>query len=418
MLIKRELYNQIVEHLGKKEITIITGPRQAGKTTVIKALQSQLVSGGEKAIYLNLDIEADFKICASQETLLNYINLEIGRQNKGYVFIDEIQIKANAGGFLKGLYDMNLNLKFIVSGSGSVELKEKVSEGLSGRSKLFSLSTLGFSEYLNYELDYKYDQKLNEYLKTFSDNSYLDNYMSLGGYPKVVLSQMVAEKADVLESIFNSYVDKDLKQLLNVQNTGAILSLLTFLSVRVGKLANYTQMLNVTNISFETLKQYLYYMEKTFIISSIKPYFTNPESELTKNPIYYFNDLGMRNYVYNRLSYYDKLISAPMLFQNLIFLLLNNQNNKTKINYWRTKDKAEVDFVVSVGATIIPIEVKYSDLDSVTVSRSFTNFINKYTPNTALVVNKSFSSKRKMGSTKILFIPYYQLMNKDFFSNL
>ena len=242
--------------------------------------------------------------------------------------------------------------------------------------------------------------------------------MYLGGYPRVVLSNMASEKSDSLDSIFISYEDKDLKQLLGVKNTDAILTLLTFFSVRIGKLVNYSEMSKIANISFETLKQYLYYMEKTFIISSIKPYFTNPESELTKNPIYYFNDLGMRNYVYNRLSYYDEIISGSMLFQNLIFLLLSNQSTKPKINYWRTKDKAEVDFVVSVGSIITPVEVKYSDLTSTTVSRSFTNFINKYSPNVAVVVNKSFRAERKIGLTKVLFIPYYKLLDINFFDNL
>jgi len=154
------------------------------------------------------------------------------------------------------------------------------------------------------------------------------------------------------------------------------------------------------------------------MLSSIKPYFTNPESELTKNPIYYFNDLGMRNYIYNRISYYDEIISGSMLFQNLIFLLLSNQGNKPKINYWRTKDKAEVDFVVSIGSIITPVEVKYSDLTDTTVSRSFTSFINKYSPNVAIVVNKSFSAERKIGLTKVLFIPYYKLLDINFFDNL
>ena len=172
MLIRRDIYNQLIGHLNKKEILIITGARQSGKTTLMKELQNGLAITGQKTVYLNLDIETDFKICASQQSLLDYITLEIGEKAKGYVFIDEIQIKSNAGSFLKGLYDMNLNLKFIVSGSGSVELKEKVSEGLAGRSKLFSISTLSFSEYLNFELNYKYDQKLIEYLQIYPDNKY------------------------------------------------------------------------------------------------------------------------------------------------------------------------------------------------------------------------------------------------------
>ena len=76
---------------------------------------------------------------------------------------------------------------------------------------------------------------------------------------------------------------------------------------------------------------------------------------------------------------------------------------------------AEVDFSVNIGSVIVPVEVKYSDLDSTNVSRSFGNFVNKYSPNLGVVVNRSFYGERKIGSTKVLFVPYFELMNRDFF---
>ena len=106
--------------LQRKEITLLIGPRQAGKTTLMKQLQQELLSRKAAVLYLNMDIESDALYLQSQQTLLNKMRLELG--DGGYVFIDEIQRKEDAGLFFKGLYDMDLPYKFVLSGSGSIEL--------------------------------------------------------------------------------------------------------------------------------------------------------------------------------------------------------------------------------------------------------------------------------------------------------
>ncbi len=153
--IKRKILEELRKHLKKKEISFIIGPRQAGKTTVMKMLENELKRKGERTIFFNLDIEQDKEFFSSQRILLKKIELEIGKK-KGFVFIDEIQRKEDAGIFLKGLYDMQLPYKFIVSGSGSTELKEKLHESLTGRKRMFELSTLSFDEFVNFKTNYKY----------------------------------------------------------------------------------------------------------------------------------------------------------------------------------------------------------------------------------------------------------------------
>ena len=123
-MIKRVLFPELKRHLDKPEITLIVGPRQAGKTTLMRQLQDELTANNQKSVFFSLDNDRDRPFFDAQDALLTKIDLEIGKE-KGYVFIDEIQHKINAGLFLKGLYDRNLPYKFIVSGSGSVELKEK-----------------------------------------------------------------------------------------------------------------------------------------------------------------------------------------------------------------------------------------------------------------------------------------------------
>ena len=140
-MIKRKLFQELVDHLPQKEISLITGPRQAGKTTLMEMLKAHLDNRGESTLFLNLDIEWDRPHVASQAALVRKIELEMGRK-PGYVFIDEIQRKDDAGLFLKGLFDLKLPYKFIISGSGSLELKEKIHESLIGRKRSFELSTV------------------------------------------------------------------------------------------------------------------------------------------------------------------------------------------------------------------------------------------------------------------------------------
>src|SRR3972149_3352247 len=160
--IKRRLFETLKNHLPSKEISLIVGARQAGKTTLMKELISYVQKTGEKTIFLNLDYESDKIYLETQDSLLNKLRLEFGA-NRGYVFIDEIQRKKNAGLFLKGLYDLDLPYKLIVSGSGSLELKEKIHESLAGRKRLFELSPLSFQEFVNFKTDYRYEQKLEEF---------------------------------------------------------------------------------------------------------------------------------------------------------------------------------------------------------------------------------------------------------------
>src|SRR3989339_1568536 len=169
-IIERKIFELLKKHLNSKEISLITGPRQSGKTTLMLELKSFLEKKGENVAFFNFDFESDKIFLESQNKLLEKIRLEFGGKS-GYVFIDEIQRKENAGLFLKGIYDMNLPYKFIVSGSGSLELKERIHESLAGRKRVFTLPTVSFLEFVNYKTEYKYSTSGNAVreLTTFFD---------------------------------------------------------------------------------------------------------------------------------------------------------------------------------------------------------------------------------------------------------
>lgn len=407
-MIKRTIYSQLLAHIEEPEITILVGSRQAGKTTLMELLKDELQTRGEETLSLNLDREEDILFFTSQLSLVDKMKLNFG-DKKGYVFIDEIQRLENAGLFLKGIYDRKLPYKLIVTGSGSLELKEKIHESLAGRKRMFEISTLSLEEFVNYKTDYKYENRLNDFfrIETQLSRSLLKEYMLWGGYPRVVLAQKEVDKISTIDDIYHSYLEKDVKQLLGIVKGEEFTKLLMILADQIGKMANVSEISSTLGIDRETTKKYLWLLKKTFIIDEVRPFYKNLRKELTKRPVFYFNDLGMRNYILNRLDLRNLEIEGGFLFQNLVYFKLKNMVSlePSKINYWRTLDGAEVDFVINSGLGVWPIEVKYSDLKEIKVTRSINSFVDAYHPKKFTIVNLSLISQEKVGDVKFEVLP-------------
>jgi len=412
MDIKRSLFKAIENHLSKKEITLIVGPRQVGKTTIMEALIKNLKEKGEKTVFFNLDYDSDKKLFESQEDLIKKIEYEIG--DRGYVFIDEIQRKENAGLFLKGIYDKNLSYKFIVSGSGSLELKEKINESLAGRKRVFLLRPIGLEELINFKTNYKYEDRLDNYFNIEAKKSkmFLEEYLNFGGYPKVVIEKEKSEKNKIMDEIFRSCIEKDLLSLLKIDRPEAFSSMIKLLSSQAGQILNYSKLGKQIGLTFEPLKKYLWYAEKTFLIEMSFPYFLNKQKEITKAPLVYFLDLGLRNFSINMMGNLDSSDKFGLAFQNLIFNILKEKTEGTTstINFWRTLAGSEIDLVINKNNEIIPIEVKYSDIKTPNIEKSLINFIEKYHPKEAWIINLSFRAEKKIGGTIVKFLPYYDLL--------
>ncbi|MHB8362149.1 MAG: ATP-binding protein [Patescibacteria group bacterium] len=410
-MIIREIYKNLEKHLSKKEITLIVGARQTGKTTLMLLLEEKLKKRSKKTIFLSLDNEQDREYFKSQAGLINFLKLNLG-DSKGYVFIDEIQRKDNAGLFLKGIYDQNFPYKFIVSGSGSLELKEKIHESLAGRKEIFEVMPISLKEFINYKTEYKYENKIMDFFKYDKNlpQQLFEEYVKYGGYPRVITSETHDDKVSSIREIYTSYIEKDIMNLLNIQKSESFSNLITILSSQIGQIVNYSELSSTLDLDINTIKRYLWYLRKTFINIKVSPYFKNIRKELIKAPVFYFMDLGMRNYAFNRLSYFNLLQDGGFLFQNLVLLLLKDKYPDTKINYWRSKGGSEVDFILNVGIKAYPIEVKYKNLKNANISKSIISYINEYNPEKFFVVNKNYTNTYKVNNTNIKFIPYYQLM--------
>lgn len=416
MLIRRELKHQIWEHLSKKEITIITGARQTGKTTLLQEIKEDLEKEGNRVLFLNLDNYSHLAYFESQEKLLQKIELELG--GHGFVFIDEIQRLKNAGLFIKGIYDRKLKYKLVLTGSGSIELKQSLQESLAGRKRLFEMNPVSFFEFVNYKTGYKYENKLSLFFDVEQERtqSLLEEYLNFGGYPQIVTEPQLSEKLKLIDDVFKSYVEKDLVYFLRIERPETFSLLIKMLAAQNGNLINYSELSKQTGLSVPTLKKYLWYAEKTFCIHYVSPFFRNSLKEITKSPIYFFNDLGFRNYSLDMMGKLTLNEQLGFNFQNLIFNMLRNalRWKNHVIHFWRTNDKAEVDFVINTeNNNLLPIEVKYGTINRPTVSRSFRSFIEKYAPAKGLIVNRGLEETVSIDQTQVTFLPYYKIV--DFF---
>ena len=412
-MINRLIYEDLKTHLAQPEITVLIGPRQVGKTYLMKMLQEYLIKKGKSAVFVNLDIEHDRRLLTSQRTLIDYIRLQVG-DKRAYVFIDEIQRKENAGLFLKGIYDMSLPYKFVVSGSGSLDLKAKIKESMAGRKQLFVIEPISFEEFVNFKTAYKYEDRLQDFFVQEEEKtqSLLDEYMMFGGYPKVVTAATGKEKKTVMDEIYQSYIERDITNLLGVEKSYAFSNLLKIMASQIGSLTNVSELASTVGLSTKTIQTYLWYLEETFILKKVTPFFRNTRSEITKSPVYYFYDIGIRNYILNLFDISSiPPSSSGHLFENFIFniLRLHLRSGPAAIHFWRTRDNAEVDFVINYGLETIPIEAKYKTLKKPEITRSFRSFLLKHKPAYGYIVHLGQQQDQIFEDSKIYFPPYFKL---------
>lgn len=419
-MIKRKILAELEEHLPSDQMTILIGPRQVGKTYLMDLLRKDLEKKGMKTVWLNLDISEDTPRFESQATLVQYLELTIGK-DRAYVFIDEIQRKENAGLFLKGLADMKLPYKFIISGSGSLELKAEIPESAAGRKILFRVDPISFEEFINFKTDYRYEDKLKNFfvIEQEKTSRLFQEYLTFGGYPLVILADTAPAKQKQMEEIYRSYIDRDIKNLLNLEKTDEFSNLLKILASQIGSMVTITELASTINIDEKTVKHYLWYLEQTFIIQKITPFYRNVRSEITKAPIYYFLDNGLRNWLLGIFGLPD--IPGPLgghLFENVIFNILRQQleSAPVQIHFWRTKDQAEVDFVLQRGLELIPIEAKYTEMKAPQITRSYRSFLSKYKPKKGYIVHQGKQSfETKIDNVWLKTIPFFSLISATLF---
>lgn len=406
MYIERELEKTILKYMDSKEIIAVVGARQCGKTTLIGNILDSIEKKGKKISRISFD----------DSRIIDDFDKDIENFLKKYVdgfdilFIDEVQYSKNSGQKLKYIYDSRKNLKIIISGSSAPDISIHSLKYLVGRIFIFVLYPFSFYEYLLF--------KNKRLAKIYVDGDYgaptlkeLNNLMiefiTFGGYPNVVLSEDDEQKKLVLNNIYNTYLLKEIKEILTLSKNHEINNLVKALSLQIGNLVNYNELSTITNCNFREIKNYLSILDETYICKLIIPYSSNLRTELVKNPKIYFFDIGFRNTAIN--NFLAERVDLGSIFENFIFSELIK--HKYEVKFWRTKSGAEVDFIIEINQVIIPIEVK-TTLNNDNIGKSMHSFIDKYNPKFVIICSLNYESTITIKETKVLFIPHIKLINK------
>jgi hypothetical protein len=415
----RDILPKLEKWIDRKEAFAIKGPRQSGKTTLLKILQEKLANRG-KVIFLNFE-DPDV-LEAFEGSPKRYVESFMPGPEMHYFLMDEYHYVKDPGKKLKLLYDTLENAKFVVTGSSSLELSGAMAKFLVGRVFFFELLPFSFHEFLvaKDERLARLHERKNGLMKKFllgrvielekdifieEFQPLLHEYLTLGGYPAVIKAEDLETKRMILKGIYDTYVSKDVVEFLKFTDAFKYRDAVRALATSVGGLINYQELGSTIQSYFKELKQIISILSETYVITLVRPFFKNPRTELKKTPKLYFFDLGLRNHVINNFNPIDKRADAGAMVENFVLLGLMRMFPGEQAKYWRTIAKTEVDFVLRLSGGPVPIEVKYQRFKRPKVSRSMRSFIRAYKPKRALVVTRDFWAREKLDETEVLFAP-------------
>lgn len=383
-MLRRKKYKIILDHISKKEFTILIGARQIGKSTMLKQLFEELKSQDKTVYFINLDRKNILEeLNQNPENIFKICPIE--NEKRIIVFIDEIQYLDDATNFLKLLFDeYSDKIKIVATGSSAFYIDKQFNDSLAGRKKIFQMGTLDFEEFLLFknrmdlveEIEQLRNKKKTKSIKENEIWAIFDEYATYGGYPAVILEQKIEEKLELLREIRDSYIKRDILES-GVSDEGKFYRMLMLLASQSGNLLNVNEISNTLRISNATVENYLYILQKCFHISLVKPFYNNLRKELTKMPKVYINDLGLRNILINYFSPMEQRADKGAVLENLVFKILSETYSLDQLKYWRTADGNEVDFILETSYLKgFSIEVKFNEQDA--KPKKYNKFIQNY----------------------------------------
>ena len=343
MFYTRNIFQKLKGEVNKKEIVVLTGMRQVGKTTLLQHLFDGIIS--QNKIFLDagnpLHRKAFDEINYDQ-VMQNLRGLGLNDNNNAYVFIDEIQNMPGISMVIKYLYD-HYQVKFFLTGSSSYYLKDLFPESLSGRKIVYELFPLTFSEFLLFKgVDKGFKETIPEKEKERNKltpdlfNVFLDEYIEFGGFPGIVVEKDNDRKKELLDNVFRSYFEIDVKNLSDFKELSKLRDLILLLVSRIGSKLDISKLASELELSRETVYSYLSFLEQTYFISTIPRYSKSFDRKSSGSKKLYYCDSGLANHL-------GKL-SEGQLFENIVYQGLKALYKD--ICYFSKKSGAEVDFVV------------------------------------------------------------------------
>lgn len=347
MIIPRAILPKIEKSLflsaEKKPAIIIYGPRQIGKTTLVKHILNKYPENAEYFDCDYLDVQETFSYQKSHQVASVIKGLKL-------LILDEAQRIKDIGMVLKILVDHHPQTQIIATGSSSFELSNKINEPLTGRKVEFRLLPVSFQELT-----------AKDNLITADRN--LETLLRFGSYPALI-DQNENGKEKMLKEIANSYLFKDIFTFQQLKKPELLTKLIRLLAFQIGSEVSFHEIAQQIGVDQTIVQKYLYLLEQAFVIFRLGSFKRNLRTELSKSRKVYFWDLGIRNTLIQNFNKIELRDDVGKLWENFCVLerlkYLNNQQISANSYFWRTYDKKKIDYIEEAGGKLQAFEFKWN----------------------------------------------------------
>lgn len=342
-MLKRKIYNNIVESVKSGKVIVLLGSRRTGKTVILNKLKE---AAKEPVLLLNGEDLSTHELL-ERRTVQNYKQL-LG--DKKFLLIDEAQKISGIGIKLKLMIDEIKDLKIIVTGSSAFDIHNSTGEPLTGRMLTFNLFPLS-------------EQELSSYENVTERKDNLLHRLIFGNYPEPYFLSDNEEKIKYLKELLNTYLLKDILSLENIKNSMVIFNLLRLLAYQVGNEVSTNELANNLQINKQKVDKYLDLLTKVFVIFRLQGYSRNLRKEVVKSSKWYFFDNGIRNAVIANFNSVSSRNDIGELWENYLIserLKFREYNNIIANQYfWRTYDRQEIDLIEEREGKLFAYEMKW-----------------------------------------------------------
>ena len=391
--------------IEKKYSCLILGPRQVGKTTLVNECLKDVPHSVK---YFLQDPSLRIELEKAPSRLIGQIRALAGK--KPCVFIDEAQKVPALFDAVQVLID-NKDASFILTGSSARKLKRHGANLLPGRIKRYNLGPLLWGE-LGFVKESAIKELSINNINEGIDYS-LEDTLVFGALPGI-LSLPAEERSDFLKAYAEIYLEEEIRAEALSRKIGAFSRFLELAAVESGTSPNFSKLSNESGVSQPAVKEFYNILEDTLIVERVGPYLKNARKRVLSSSRYYFFDLGVRN-VLARMPLDPRLIPAQkgILFEHAVMLEIIRRirvlNKNYKVCYWRTSSGAEVDCVIDMGSSVIPIEIKSSSFVAGSEIKGLKSFLKDYDKTAKHGYVITMGERKEVLSDRITAIPWFCL---------
>lgn len=347
-MIKRIIEDVLKNLANQYPVVTITGPRQSGKTTLIRN-----VFANKQYVNLESPDIRQFAVNDPKGFLAQYNN----------AILDEIQRAPELLSYIQPIVDENKEQgQFIITGSQQFEVLNNISQSLAGRTALLKLLPFSISE-----------------IKNIVDVSLTNKLIYTGFYPRIY--DMNLDPHQAIGDYIVTYVERDIRQLISIKDLNLFEKFLKLCAGRIGQLLNFQGLANDVGVSHTTVKSWISILEASYIIFLLPPWYNNFSKRLVKSPKLYFYDVGLASYLLG-IENEKQVFRDPLrgnLFENLVVAEVLkyrfNKGKKSNLYFYRDSTGLEIDLIYETGRNIYPIEIKSGATISEDFFKNLTKFI-------------------------------------------